>query len=156
MVSICSFIFPVILKQVFPKKSLYWFQQLIFWSCQIKFSCFKYSSPLEHKLSKYHMLTNSSLIRAGASGAGMGDKPRWVRILLITGGSLIEAMIFIFSIAVDAFWNIDIKHSGKKSGPRTFLKRRAFVWIFVFFFFCFDLCSCKTWDHSRSHLCIRG
>ena len=44
------------------------------------------------------MLTNSSLIRAGASGGGMGDKPRWVRILLITGGSLIEAMIFIFPL----------------------------------------------------------
>ena len=42
------------------------------------------------------MLTNSSLIRAGASGGGIGERPRWVRIFLITGGSLIEAMIFIF------------------------------------------------------------
>ena len=26
----------------------------------------------------------------------MGERPRWVRILLITGGSLMEEMIFIF------------------------------------------------------------
>jgi hypothetical protein len=28
----------------------------------------------------------------------MGDRPRWVRILLITGGSLMEAMIFILPL----------------------------------------------------------
>ena len=41
------------------------------------------------------MLTNSSRQRAGARGGGMGERPRWVRIFLITGGSLMEEIIFI-------------------------------------------------------------
>ena len=122
MVFIFFVISPVILKQIFPKKSLYWFQQLIFWSCQIKLSCFKYSSPLDHKLSTYHMLTNSSLIRAGASGGGMGDRPRWVRILLITGGSLIEAMIFIFPLQ---WMHFEIESSRLK---------KCFVFLILFYF----------------------
>ena len=42
------------------------------------------------------MLTNSSLQRAGAIGGGIGERPRELKIFLITGGSLTNAMIFIF------------------------------------------------------------
>ncbi len=50
-----------------------------------------------------------SIRRAGARGGARVGRPRWVRILTITGGSSMAAMIFKAPAAVRAAFNVDVE-----------------------------------------------
>src|SRR5262250_3404196 len=52
------------------------------------------SACVGKRFSAPQIVWNRSTRRAGARGGARVDKPRWLRILTITGGSSIAAMIF--------------------------------------------------------------
>src|SRR5262250_2852170 len=52
------------------------------------------SACVGRRFSAPQIVWNRSTRRAGARGGARVDKPRWLRILTITGGSSIAAMIF--------------------------------------------------------------
>ena len=85
------------------------------------------------------MLTNSSLERAGASGGGIGERPRWVRIFLITGGYLIEAMIFILPPQFVHFDTSIPNTRARSLAGELFFRREAFSFGSLFSCFSFSL-----------------
>ena len=67
---------------------------------------------------------NKSTRCAGARGGARVGRPRWLRILTITGGSSIAAMIFNAAAAVRAVFDVDVEDPFEQPGP-THARRRA-------------------------------
>ena len=89
-------------------------------------------------------------------GGGLGDKPRWVNIFWITKGSLREEMILRSPPQYSHSGHIYGKDSGKKFCPQMITHKLSFRILYYGFFPRFYLSSCKTRNHSLSHLRMGG